>query len=109
MRRDSVPPPFCSSAGWRRNSVRTRKWQPKIFGFRKTQGEEAWHHHFTSRTGGEPVTSCKVTTEEAEFRIVHKLGADLLDVSFGHALAAGEMEQVLPAGSNDPVALAREG
>ncbi len=56
---------------------------------------------------GEPVSRCKITTAGAEFRVEHKPGADLLEVSFGRT-AGRQMRQVLPAGKNDPVALVTE-
>ena len=55
---------------------------------------------------GEPISSCKVTTDSAEFRVEHQRGADLLDVSFGRT-GGRQMRQVLPAGKNDAVELVK--
>ncbi|HEX4666798.1 MAG TPA: glucose-6-phosphate dehydrogenase assembly protein OpcA [Chthoniobacterales bacterium] len=56
---------------------------------------------------GEPISSCRLRTASAEFRVVHKPGADLLDVSFGRT-AGRHMDQVLPAGGNNIVELVKE-
>ncbi len=56
---------------------------------------------------GEPISSCKITTGAAEFRIEHKAGADLLDVFFGRT-EGRKMQQFLPAGKNDVVELLEE-
>jgi glucose-6-phosphate dehydrogenase assembly protein OpcA len=56
---------------------------------------------------GEPIGSCKITTDSAEFQVEHRPGADLLDVSFGRT-GGRQMQQVLPAGKNDPVELVTE-
>jgi glucose-6-phosphate dehydrogenase assembly protein OpcA len=56
---------------------------------------------------GEPIGSCIVTTDCAQFRVEHKPGADLLDVSFGRT-GGRQMRQFLPAGENDPVSLMKE-
>ena len=80
----------------------------RSLGFRRTRDEDAWQIKISlGEKEGEPVSSCRLTTESAEFRVVHKPGADLLDVSFGRT-GGRQMELVLPAGSNDPVALVQE-
>ena len=80
----------------------------RSLGFRKVDDAREWHIAVSLReTKGEPISSCKLTTESAEFRVEHKPGADLLDVSFGRT-GGRHMEQVLPAGNNDPVALVQE-
>jgi glucose-6-phosphate dehydrogenase assembly protein OpcA len=58
-------------------------------------------------TEGEPISSCRLTTASAEFHVVHKPGADLLDVSFGRT-GGRHMDQVLPAGENNIVELVKE-
>ena len=80
----------------------------RSLGFRKPGPQGAWHITISLREKeGEPISHCKLTTESAEFRVAHKPGADLLDVSFGRT-GGRQMEQVLPAGNNDPVALVQE-
>jgi glucose-6-phosphate dehydrogenase assembly protein OpcA len=56
---------------------------------------------------GEPISHCEIITDAAQFRIDHKPGADLLDVFFGRR-EGRKMQQVLPAGKNDPVELVQE-
>jgi glucose-6-phosphate dehydrogenase assembly protein OpcA len=56
---------------------------------------------------GEPISACRIMTKQAEFRIEHKPGADLLDVFFGRT-EGRKMQQVLPAGKDDAVELLRE-
>ena len=56
---------------------------------------------------GEPISSCQITTDEAEFRIEQKPNADLLDVFFGRKQGR-RMRQLLPAGRNDLAKLVEE-
>ena len=56
---------------------------------------------------GEPISSCRLTTASADFHVVHRPGADLLDVSFGRT-GGRHMAQVLPAGENSLVELVKE-
>jgi hypothetical protein len=56
---------------------------------------------------GEPISTCQVKTETAEFRIERKPGADLFDVFFGRKQGR-KMRQVLPAGRNEIVELVQE-
>ena len=56
---------------------------------------------------GEPIGSCTVATHTAQFRVEHKPGADLLDVSFGRT-GGRQMRQFLPAGDHDAVSLVKE-
>ena len=94
---------LAAQLGWERDDGNRRS-----LGFRKPHEEGAWHITISLREKeGEPISSCQLTTESAEFRVAHKLGADLLDVSFGRT-GGRQMEQVLPAGNNDPVALVQE-
>lgn len=94
---------LAAQLGWERDGGNRRS-----LGFRKLHEEGAWHITISLREKeGEPISSCQLTTESAEFRVAHKLGADLLDVSFGRT-GGRQMEQVLPAGNNDPVALVQE-
>ena len=80
----------------------------RSLGFRKTKDDGEWHITVTLREqAGEPISGCRLTTASAEFRVAHKPGADLLEVSFGRT-GGRHMEQVLPAGKNDPVALVQE-
>jgi glucose-6-phosphate dehydrogenase assembly protein OpcA len=80
----------------------------RSLGFRRGEEEDGWSITISLREKeGEPISSCRLTTESAEFHVVHKPGVDLLDVSFGRK-AGRQMNQLLPAGSNDPVALVQE-
>ena len=80
----------------------------RSLGFRKLDDEREWHITVSLREKkGEPIRSCKLTTESAEFRVEHRTGADLLELSFGR-MGGRHMEQILPAGRNDPVALVQE-
>jgi len=56
---------------------------------------------------GEPISHCRLKTASAEFHVMHKPGADLLDVSFGRT-GGRHMDQVLPAGENNIVELVKE-
>ncbi|HEY2799553.1 MAG TPA: glucose-6-phosphate dehydrogenase assembly protein OpcA [Chthoniobacterales bacterium] len=56
---------------------------------------------------GEPIGSVVVRSDTAEFRVVHKVGADLLEVNFGRTQGR-RMQQVLPAGKGDVVSLVKE-
>ena len=56
---------------------------------------------------GEPVSRCSVFSGEAEFRVTHSKGADLLGVT-ACADGADRMHQLMPAAKNDAVALMRE-
>jgi glucose-6-phosphate dehydrogenase assembly protein OpcA len=56
---------------------------------------------------GEPIGSCAIATDSAQFRVTQKPGADLLDVSFGRT-GGRQMRQFLPAGENDLVSLVKE-
>ena len=94
---------LAAQLGWERQ-VR----DGRSLGFRKPEEDGAWHITVTLREKeGEPISRCKITTEKAEFQVAHRLGADLLDVSFGRT-GGRQMAQVLPAGKNDPVALVQE-
>ena len=95
---------LAAQLAWKRHGRNKRS-----LGFRRLDDEDReWHITVSLREKeGEPISSCKLTTESAEFRVAHKPGADLLDVSFGRT-GGRHMEQVLPAGHNDPVALVQE-
>ena len=94
---------LAAQLGWERHGRNERS-----LGFRKVDDETEWHITVSFREKeGEAVSSCKLTTESAEFRVAHQPGADLLKVSFGRT-GGRHMEQVLPAGKDDPVALVQE-
>ena len=56
---------------------------------------------------GEPISRCVIGSSEREFRVVHSMGSDLLNVTLG---PPGEehMHQRLPASKNDAVSLIEE-
>ena len=56
---------------------------------------------------GEPISRVVVRSESAEFQVLHKEGADLLEVTFGRT-GGRHMEQRLPAGKSDFVSLVQE-
>lgn len=56
---------------------------------------------------GEPISRCLLRSEGKEFRVVHPPGADLLAVSLG-APGKTSMQQLMPAGKNDPADLINE-
>ncbi|HEX8679386.1 MAG TPA: glucose-6-phosphate dehydrogenase assembly protein OpcA [Chthoniobacterales bacterium] len=56
---------------------------------------------------GEPIGRCTLSCGETEFRVVHRSGADLLEVAV-HAGGAQRLHQLMPAGHNDPVSLMSE-
>lgn len=56
---------------------------------------------------GEPVSRCSLICGQTEFRALHRSDADLLDVSM-HVGKTQRMHQLMPAGSNEPVALMSE-
>ena len=60
-----------------------------------------------SEKEGEPIGTATVRSATAEFRVEHKLGADLLEVSFGRT-GGRRMQQLLPAGQGDAVSLVQE-
>jgi len=95
---------LAAQLGWERDRGNRRS-----LGFRrKREEDDDWQITISLREKeGEPVNRCEIKTEKAGFRIVHKPGADLLDVSFGR-INGRHMDQVLPAGNNDPVALVQE-
>lgn len=94
---------LAAQLGWERQGSSARS-----LGFRKSSEEGQWHITVALREkAGEPISRCQLTTEQAEFRVEHREGADLLDVTFGRT-GGRQMEQVLPAGKNDPVALLQE-
>ena len=77
----------------------------RSLGFRKPEEDGTWHITIKLReTEGEPINRCTLITEQAEFQVAHRPGADLLDVYFGRS-GGRQMAQVLPAGKNDPIAL----
>jgi len=94
---------LAAQLGWERHGRNERS-----LGFRRVDDDAEWHITVSLREKkGEPISSCKLTTENAEFRVMHKPGADLLGLTFGRT-GGRHMEQVLPAGTNDPVALVQE-
>jgi glucose-6-phosphate dehydrogenase assembly protein OpcA len=56
---------------------------------------------------GEPISRCSLFCGGAEFRVAQKAGADLLEAS-SHFGGEARTHQLMPAGRNDPVALAGE-
>lgn len=60
-----------------------------------------------SEAQGEPISRVLVRSATAEFRVEHKSGADLLEVSFGRKNGR-KMQQLLPAGKGDTVSLVQE-
>ncbi|MBA3833968.1 MAG: glucose-6-phosphate dehydrogenase assembly protein OpcA [Chthoniobacterales bacterium] len=60
-----------------------------------------------SENKGEAIGSVTVWSATAEFRVEHKAGADLLEVSFGRTRGRN-MQQLLPAGKGDLVSLVKE-
>jgi glucose-6-phosphate dehydrogenase assembly protein OpcA len=77
-------------------------------GFRKKEAKGERKIKLTLREKpGEPIGACQITTDAAEFRVEHKLDADLLDVFFGRT-EGRKMRQVLPAGKNEAVELVQE-
>ncbi|MEO5719783.1 MAG: glucose-6-phosphate dehydrogenase assembly protein OpcA [Chthoniobacterales bacterium] len=88
---------------WQRSAAKT-----KSLGFEKETetGKRKIRVQLHERKG-EPISSCQLTTDSAEFRIEHREGADLLDVLFGRTKGR-KMQQRLPAGKNDVVELVRE-
>jgi glucose-6-phosphate dehydrogenase assembly protein OpcA len=89
--------------GWERNRA-----NGKSLGFRKQEKDDEQKIQVSLREKeGEPIGRCKITTGSAEFQVEHKPGADLLDVTFGRTRGR-QMQQVLPAGNNDPVELVKE-
>lgn len=56
---------------------------------------------------GEPISKIVLRSEHAEFRVEHKADADLLELWFGRS-SGRQMQQLLPAGKNDPVSLVKE-
>ncbi|MEO8439789.1 MAG: glucose-6-phosphate dehydrogenase assembly protein OpcA [Spartobacteria bacterium] len=104
-------PGFRSTAllliGWLAGQLNWEREKDSL-GFRQKNGDSVRRIKVVVREKeGEPISGCQVATEEAEFRIEHKPGADLLDVFFGRRKGR-QMRQVLPAGKNDPVELLRE-
>jgi glucose-6-phosphate dehydrogenase assembly protein OpcA len=80
----------------------------KSLGFRRHTDEGEDKIEIALReTEGESIGSCRLTTASAQFHVVHKPGADLLDVSFGRT-SGRHMEQVLPAGDSRLVELVKE-
>jgi len=90
--------------GWERGE---KKEDSLGFRFQDEEEQERTIEVKLREKDGEPISACQVTTESAEFRIEHKTGADLLDVFFGRT-EGRKMQQVLPAGKNDPVDLLEE-
>ena len=56
---------------------------------------------------GEPISRCSLFCGETEFRVVHRSGADLLDVCAQNERCE-RMHQLMPASWNDPVSLMSE-
>lgn len=56
---------------------------------------------------GEPIGACMIACGASEYRVEHPTGADLLRVT-AHTNGTERMQQLMPAGSNDPVRLMRE-
>ena len=56
---------------------------------------------------GEPIGRCSLFCGETEFRVVHRRGADLLDVC-AQTDRGERMHQLMPAGRNDAVSLMSE-
>jgi glucose-6-phosphate dehydrogenase assembly protein OpcA len=56
---------------------------------------------------GEPISRCSLFCGTTEFRVVHRSGADLLEVS-AQSERGERMHQLMPAGRNDPVSLMSE-
>ena len=77
-------------------------------GFEKKRNGDARSIKITlAEKEGEPIGSVTVRSATAEFRVEHKVGADLLDVSFGRT-SGRQMQQLLPAGKGDAVSLVQE-
>ncbi len=107
-------PEFRSTAlllvGWLAGQLQweRRNGQGKSLGFEKeTAAGQRKIRVVLEERKGEPINGCQLTTETAEFRIEHREGADLLDVFFGRT-GGRKMQQMLPAGKNDPVDLVQE-
>jgi glucose-6-phosphate dehydrogenase assembly protein OpcA len=56
---------------------------------------------------GEPIGRCLLRSGDVEFLVVHLLGTDLLDVSYGGS-GGRRTQQVMPAGGSDDVHLVSE-
>ena len=60
-----------------------------------------------SEKSGESISKVIVRSDTAEFRVEHKVGADLLELWFGRT-GGRQMQQLLPAGKGDVVSLVKE-
>jgi glucose-6-phosphate dehydrogenase assembly protein OpcA len=77
-------------------------------GFEKAQQDKAGPIGVKlAEAEGEPVSRVVVRSASAEFRVEHKEGADLLEVSFGRKNGR-KMQQLLPSGKGDAVSLVKE-
>ncbi len=84
------------------------KAQGNSLGFEKAAADKtsAIEVQLTEKAG-EPIGSVMMRSASAEFRVEQKVGADLLEVSFGRTKGR-QMQQVLPAGENTEVSLVKE-
>ena len=57
-----------------------------------------------NQNGVEPISRCLLRNDLKEFRVTHAAGADLLEISCNRP-GEQSMQQLMPAGENDPVAL----
>ena len=57
-----------------------------------------------NQNGVEPISRCLLRNDLKEFRVTHAAGADLLEISCNRR-GEESMQQLMPAGENDPVAL----
>jgi glucose-6-phosphate dehydrogenase assembly protein OpcA len=74
---------------------------------KKTNGESRAIAVALAEKKGEPISRVTVRSATAEFRVAHKTGTDLLDVTFGRS-GGRKMQQLLPAGKSDVVSLVKE-
>lgn len=75
------------------------------FGFADCAGETM--RVIFEEAEGEPISRCSLFSGDAEFRVVQKTGADLLEAT---SYSGGEQRthQLMPGGRNDPASLADE-